>query len=139
MELTSVLSHYPIAKKVFYNLSYKDLINCYHVSNTFQYFARKQLNALCEEEWRYVSMTKGLTESFIYEFRDKVDWKFISIHQILSHEFIRRFSDKVHWLCISKHQTLTEDFIREFKDKVDWFFISFVQTLSEKFIIELLR
>lgn len=87
-------------------------------------------------EWEKVSSTKGLTEPFIREFKDRVKWSLISVFQVLSNEFIREFADKVDWPRIFTHQKLSEDIIREFIDKVDSFYITDNQKLSSSFIRE---
>ena len=69
-------------------------------------------------DWRKISTTRGLSESFIREFQDKVEWHFICENQILSESFIREFQDKVDWYPVSFKQVLSEDFKIEFKDKV---------------------
>jgi len=87
-------------------------------------------------DWDGISLYEGLSESFIREFKDKVNWDDISEYQKLSESFIREFKDYVGWINISESQKLSEDFIREFKDKVNWTNISHYQKLSEDFIRE---
>ena len=48
-------------------------------------------------QWGYISSRQKLSESFIREFRDKVNWWNISMYQNLSEEFIYEFRDKVNW------------------------------------------
>ena len=84
--------------------------------------------------WKEISKYKGLSETFIKKYIDKVDWYFISMYQKLSEDFIDKHTNKVNWNNISKHQKLSENFIDKYTDKVDWYLISMYQKLSEDFI-----
>ena len=84
--------------------------------------------------WKEISKYKGLSETFIEKYIDRVDWYFISICQNLSEDFIDKHTDKVDWDSISICQNLSEDFIDKHTDKVDWNSISIYQHLSENFI-----
>ena len=99
-------------------------------------YLREMLDIMTEKNWNSVSKCQNLSESFIREFKDKVEWEYISKYQNLSEDFIREFRDKVDWDYISEYQKLSEDFIREFKDEVNWEIISECQILSEDFIVE---
>lgn len=79
---------------------------------------------------------KKLSESFIEEFKDKVNWNYIGFYQKLSEEFIKRNIDKLDLCVISAYQKLSEPFIKEFADKVSWKNISYCQKLSKDFIRE---
>jgi hypothetical protein len=62
-----------------------------------------------------------------------VNWNYISSKQELSESFIREFKDRVDWACISSSQALSEDFIIEFQDRVKWGVIAEKQVLSDEF------
>ena len=84
--------------------------------------------------WKEISIHKGLCETFIDKYTNKVDWFRISIYQELSVDFIEKHADEIDWNCISRHQKLSEDFINEHVDEVNWYYISEYQKLSEDFI-----
>ena len=84
--------------------------------------------------WKEISKYKGLSETFIKKYIDRVDWYFISMYQKLSEDFIDKHTNKVNWNNISKHQKLSENFIDKYTEKVDWYLISMYQKLSEDFI-----
>jgi hypothetical protein len=56
-----------------------------------------------------ISADRQLPESFIREFRDKVDWSRMSEYQNIPEDVIRELPDKVNWSNISHHQKLSED------------------------------
>ena len=63
--------------------------------------------------------SQKLSESFIREFKNKVNWYWISMSQELSEDFIREFQDKVDWSRISIYQKLADSFKEEFKDRLN--------------------
>ena len=73
-----------------------------------------------ETDWKEISEHKGLPESFIRKFKDKVDWKQISERQKLSEPFIREFQDRLDWEKVPTWQDLSVSFLKEFKDKISW-------------------
>ena len=83
--------------------------------------------------WKEISKYKGLSETFIKKYIDKVDWYFISMYQKLSEDFIDKHTNKVNWYLISKYQKLSEDFIDKHTNKVNWNNISKHQVITSKF------
>ena len=85
-----------------------------------EYLGTDYVGLITAKQWADISVDQKLSESFISEFKDKVNWLSISMYQKLSEPFIREFQDKVYWWYISKHQKLSNEFIEEFKDRLDF-------------------
>jgi hypothetical protein len=139
IELLNIKTKSKDLKKVLYDKLIKKNIN-YNVLNQYpellSIFKKSNKIDLNKLYWNHISMYQKLSESFITEFKDKVDWTCISYYQKLSESFITEHKDYVDWNYISYNQKLSESFISEHKDKVYWDCISYYQKLSESFIIE---
>jgi hypothetical protein len=63
-----------------------------------------------------------------------VRWYYISCDQNLSESFIREFKNKVNWYNISSYQVLSKKFREEFKSKIDNIYevINEPKTLTQK-------
>lgn len=83
--------------------------------------------------WKKISSSQRLSESFMKEFKDKIDWNFISYNIKLSENFIRDLKDYINWYLLLMQQDLSEDFILEFKDKINAYKIYNSSLLSKSF------
>lgn len=92
------------------------------------------IHNLTEFDWKYISWSQKLSESFIEKYKDKVDWVWISKYQKLSESFIGRYQDRVDWVCVSKYQYLSEKFIEKYRNKINWDLVSEYQFISKFFI-----
>lgn len=94
-------------------------------NNNFNYFNSK-----------LISENKSINESFIDDYKEKLDWSLICKWFPLNVDFINKYDKKINWKSICEFQTLDENFIIKYKNKVDWKLICEFQTLSEQFIID---
>mgnify|MGYP001140669253 CR=1 FL=1 len=111
-------------------------------------------------DWKKISKSGELDESFIIAYAKKIRWKLLLEHQQLSEEllvacsqkidwytfskyqqltrfsdsFIESYKDRIHWDEVSIHQPLTEEFIETYGEELNWFYLSQHQTLSEEFV-----
>lgn len=85
-------------------------------------------------DWKSISQTENLSDSFIRENADKLDWKRMSQYQILSDDILEEFHDLIDWRVASRWQQLSEDIMEQHFDLLDWDYISCKQQLSEDFI-----
>ncbi len=74
-------------------------------------------------------------------YSDKFNWNNFLFYkyQKLSESFIREFKDKIDWFIISRFQKLSENFIKEFQDKIVWNWFKDNNLLSEEFKEEMFK
>lgn len=98
-------------------------------NNTFRFKKR---------EWTYISRYQKLSESFIEEFKNKVNWERIVMHQNVSREFVDKFNKKINWQRISMEKQ-TEEFLEKYKDKILWMYATQenLAVMSDDFILKM--
>lgn len=72
--------------------------------------------------WSDISRKRDVSELMIRTFQiilSKEDWKNVSKTCVLSESFIREFADMLDWENISEFQKLRMEFVEEFKDKLN--------------------
>lgn len=128
------IGHIPakVAKKYICNISFEVICD-------YTKFSEKSIRKIMYQpyfNWRVISETQNLSESFIEEFKKDVCWPFISHYQSLSEEFIEKWANKLIYenSKIWTHQKLSEAFLNRHIEAIDWTAISFSQKLSETFI-----
>lgn len=84
--------------------------------------------------WTEISKQKGLSESFMNEYKDYLDWALLTKHQIFSESFIEKHQSLLKWDQVAMYQKLSESFIEQFQNNFHWYYISKHQTLSEEFM-----
>ena len=91
-------------------------------------------NNIDEIDWKYISQSKNLSESFIRKFKDKLDLYFLSQYQTLSEEFIKEFNLKIsddNWMYKSNEFKL--DYIKNntnYKVIDDQYILAYKSTLK---------
>lgn len=79
----------------------------------------------------------GLSEEFMWEFRDKLGWALLSNWQQMSESFIEKAKDYVNWFYVSKNQKLSEEFIMKNLSKLDIGAIFYHQNISINLMVSL--
>jgi hypothetical protein len=94
----------------------------------------KHINDFTKDHWSWISEYQKLSESFIEEFKDKVDWLYISRCQILSEPFIEKYKEKLERNYISQYQKLSESFILNNIEYIDVYFLGKNKSISNELL-----
>ena len=69
--------------------------------------------------WEAITKYQKLSESFMRDYRGRLNWRYLPVYQDMSEKFIKEFLDKFWWGDFP-YEKLSEDFISELSDVVCW-------------------
>lgn len=84
-------------------------------------------------DWVKISKSK-MSESFVEQFKDKLDWSLVCDNTHFSEDFYEKYIQNVDWKILCRNRNFPEEFYERHLDNVHWLGLCARHDLSESFL-----